>query len=154
MPNIDMVTRGGVDEPLGSRIAAVVEPGRRGAAALAQAAALAATSASELTAVAIAPRVATVCRSCGGVSARAYNCAARDEVADELEQAIANLGPIARNIRSELLVEGTDPPLEKWIAHGQFDLVLLPARRRVPRLRSHPSARLLRRLTEADVRVV
>jgi hypothetical protein len=153
MPDIDMVIGGSVDERLCSRVAVVLEPGRSGATALAHATALAATPACELTVVAIAPK-ATGCRCCGGPSPYAYDCAVRDDVAQELHKATARLGPVGQDIKVKLLVEGSDPPLETWIAQGRFDLVLLPARWRVLRSRSHPAARLLRRFTDANIRVV
>jgi hypothetical protein len=137
-----------------SRVAVLLEPGRRGAAALAHAAALCRTPASELTVVAVAPTVETVCRSCGGVSPRAYNCAVRDEVAQQLEAAVAGLGPLAEQPHGKLLVEGADPSLEHWIAHQRFDLVLLPSRPGLPHARRHPAVRRLRRCTDVPVKVV
>jgi hypothetical protein len=135
-----------------SRIAVLLEPGRSGAAAVAQVASLGA--AEEVTVVAVAPTVNTVCRSCGGVSARAYNCAVRDDVADDLSKAVASLGGATRHVEGRLLVEGTDPPLEAWVVAGGFDLVLLPSRWGVPHSPRHPAARRLRRHTEATIRVV
>jgi hypothetical protein len=154
MAESEMVMCGSVDASSGSRIAVVLEAGRRGAAALVQAAALAAASGAELTVVAIAPKAAAVCRCCGGVSPHAYNCAVRDEVAEELQSAVAGLGSAGQDITSKLLVEGSDPPLEKWIAQERITLVLLPARWGVQRLRSHPAARPLRRSTDATIRIV
>jgi hypothetical protein len=139
--------------PLRTRIAVVLEPGRRGAAALAQAATLAAAADSEVTVVALAPTADPVCRSCGGVSTRAYNCAVRDEVAESLDRAVATLGGATEQIAGRLLVEGEDPPLDEWVARRGIDLVLLPARRGVPRTRRHPAERRLRR-TGAAVSVV
>jgi hypothetical protein len=152
MPAIDM-TIGGVGEDLSSHIAVVLEPGRSGAAALAQATALAASPGAELTVVAVAPN-AVGCRCCGGPSPYAYNCAVRDDVAQELHDAAARLDCGARDVKVKLLVEGRDPPLEEWVVQSGVDLVLLPARWRVLRSRSHPAAQLLRRLTDASVRVV
>ena len=94
------------------------------------------------------------CRCCGGPSPYAYNCAVRDDVAQELDDAAVRLDLAARDIKVKLLVEGSDPPLEEWVVHSQIDLVLLPAHWRVLRSRSHPAARLLRRATGADVRIV
>jgi len=152
MPALDMAI-GDVGESVFSRIAVVLEPGRSGAAALAQATALAASPAAELTVVAIAPK-AIGCRCCGGPSPYAYNCAVRDDVAQELDDAAVRLDLAARDIKVKLLVEGSDPPLEEWVVHSQIDLVLLPAHWRALRSRSHPAARLLRRATGADVRIV
>jgi hypothetical protein len=129
----------------------VFEPGASGRAALAQAAAFAAVPASELTVVAIAPQATSL--RCGP-SPDAYNRAVRDAVAKELLEATALLGSVAEDITVKLLVEGSDLPLEKWVVQGGFDVVLLPARRRVLGSRDHPAARRLRRFTDADVRVV
>jgi hypothetical protein len=154
MSGTDVVTLNSVHERFGSRVAVLLEPGGRGAATLAEAAALGAATGCEVTVVALAPVVGTVCRSCGGVSARAYNCAVRDEVADELQKAVAGLTSGAPAIKSRLLIEGTDPSLERWIEQGGFDLVLLPSRRRLLRSRRHPVARRLRHHTDATIRVV
>jgi hypothetical protein len=136
------------------RIAVVLEPGRSGAAALTQATALAAAPGAELTVVAVAPN-AVGCRCCGGPSPYAYNCAVRDDVAQGLHNAAKQLDVDARDIKVKLLVEGSDPPLEEWVVRSRVDLVLLPARWRVLlRSRSHPAARLLRRVTDANVRIV
>jgi hypothetical protein len=134
------------------RIAVVFEPGASGGAALRQAAALGAMPGRELTVVGIAPQ-ATGPDRCGP-SPDAYNCAVRDEVAQELREATALLGRVAEDITVRLLVEGSDPPLENWVAQGGFDIVLLPARRRFLRSLGHPAVRRLQRLTDAEVRVV
>jgi hypothetical protein len=141
-----------VDERLGARIAVLVERGRSGEAALAQAREMAAARAAELTVVAVAPQ-ATVGRRCCGGHPYAFNCAVRDDVAEQLRTAAAPLMFIAHDLGVRMLVEGSDPPLEEWVAQGQFDLVLLPARRGL-RARSHPAAPRLRRATDARVRVV
>jgi hypothetical protein len=146
------VAGGPVDERFCSRVAVVFEPGRNGGAAITQAAVLASSPAYELTVVAIAPQ-ANGPRCCGP-SPDAYNCAVRDDVAKDLHEATAQLGSFADDITVKLLIEGSDLPLERWVAEGGFDLVLLPGRRRVLRPRGHPAARLLRRFTDADVRVV
>jgi hypothetical protein len=152
MPAIEMAV-GDAGEGLFSRIAVVLEPGRSGAAALTQATALAASPGAELTVVAVAPK-AIGCRCCGGPSPYAYNCAVRDDVAQDLHDAAARLDRGAQDINVKLLVEGRDPPLEEWVAQSRVDLVLLPARWRPLRRPDHPAARLLRRLTDASVRVV
>jgi len=144
--------RGG--DPPPARVAFLLEPGRRGAAALEQATARCAGSDCELTVVAVAPTVATVCRSCGGVSACAYNGAVREDVSDALRSAVAGLSHVGQPINGRLLVDGSDPPFEQWVAQGRFDLVLLPARLGIPGSRRHPAARPLRRRTSAQIRVV
>jgi hypothetical protein len=150
----DMAISKRIDAPYRRRIAVLLEPGRRGAAALAHAAGLCESTDSELTVVALAPTAGTVCRSCGGVSTRAYNCAVRDDVAAELHRAVASLSTVAPQLESALLVEGTDPPLQRWVVQNGFDLVLLPSRWGVRRFERHPAARVLRRHTDASVRVV
>lgn len=149
-----MVIEDSANDRISKRIVVVSEPGRNGAAALARAAALAASSASEVTVVATAPQTTTSCRNCGGVSPDAYNRAIREDVAQDLRHATAQLNLDARAVIVKLLIEGTDPPLANWIAQERFDLVLLPARRSGLRLRSHPAAHLLQSLTAADVQVV
>jgi hypothetical protein len=154
MSVIDSEISSGFGGSRGSRIAVLLEPGRRGAAALEHAAGLGAKPTSEVTIVALAPRVETVCRSCGGVSARAYNCAVRDEVAEQLQAALAGLAVASERLRGKVLVEGIDPSLEQWVTQEGFDLVLLPARHSLPHTRRHPTAGLLRRCTDATVQVV
>jgi hypothetical protein len=154
MPESQVVTRENASERLFTRIVVVSEPGRNGAAALACATALAATSSSQLTIVATAPQTATHCRSCGGVSPQAYNRAVCDEVAQDLHRVTTRLNLDADDMNLKLLIEGADLPLADWIAQGEFDLVLLPARRSGLHFRSHPTARLLRDITGADVHVV
>ena len=141
-------------DQFGFRVAVLLEPGSRGAAALREAAALAASPESELTVVAIAPTAVTGRCSCVGVSAHAYNCAVQDDVARELDEAIASVAAIAPRIEGKLLVERVDPPLERWVAQRRFDLVLLPSRWGRPQSHRHPAARLLRRQTGATIRVV
>jgi hypothetical protein len=154
MPDSQVVSGRSVSEFLSTRIVVVSEPGRNGAAALARAKALAATSSSQLTIVATAPQTNTHCRSCGGVSIGAYNRAVCDEVAQELQHALTGLDLDKDEIDVKLLIEGTDPPLAQWIALGRFDLVLLPARRSLRHFASHPTARPLRLISGADVQVV
>lgn len=136
------------------RIAVLLEPGRRGVAALRAAVDLAAERDAELTIVAVAPTAQTACRSCGGVSPRAYNCAVRDDAADELDRAFLSVHPTTARIDTVLLVEHDDPPLHDWLAAHSFDLVLLPARIGLPHSRRHPAARSLRRHAGLTVRVL
>jgi hypothetical protein len=83
-----------------------------------------------------------------------YNCAVRETAEAELRRAREELGPIAERASFKVLVQGKDPPLAAWIAAGDFDLVLLPARRRPLRRSKHPAAEPLRRSTSAEVRVI
>ena len=83
-----------------------------------------------------------------------YNRAVCEAVADELEQARARLGDAADHATFKMLVEGVDPPLERWSEAGGFDVILLPARRRPLRSLKHPVAARLKRQTDAEVRIV
>ena len=121
------------------RIAVLYEPGRRGARALDQAAELAARSGSELTVLVVAPQAPAV-RGCMP-SAAAYNSAVIEAADAELRDAAHLLDPPDRATRFKMLVEGFDPPLNEWLAEGEFDTVVLPARRRVVRRRRHPATR-------------
>ncbi len=134
------------------RIVAVFEPGASGAAVLAQAATLGASQPIDLTVVAIVAQATGP--HCCGASPIAYNRAVRDAAAAELHQAAQLLGPDAENARFVLLLDGRHPPLPAWVGHNAFDLVLLPARRRVPRAPAHPAMRRLRHLPDVEVRIV
>lgn len=105
-----------------------------------------------LTVVAVAPTAASGSR-CGG-SAREFNTIVRESVAAELDEARLRLGHASGRASYALLVEGEDPRLEEWIAGQALDLVLLPARRRLLRTPGHPVAARLRRVTDAEVRIV
>ena len=134
------------------RVAVLHEPGQAGAAALDVARELDLQQGAAVTVVAVAPSAPSAPR-CGG-SALEFNAAVRDVVADELDQARTRLGHAAGRTSYVLLVEGEDPPLEKWMAAQCFDVILLPARRRLLRTTAHPLAARLRGLTAAEVRVV
>ena len=105
-----------------------------------------------VTVVAVAPSAPSGSR-CGG-SALEFNQAVREIVEDELDAARRRLDHASGRTDYELLVEGEDPPLERWIAARDFDLILLPARRRPLRAHGHPAAARLRGVTHAEVRVV
>jgi hypothetical protein len=102
-----------------------------------------------LTFVGIAPQAPSGAR-CGN-SALEYNGVVREAVAHELEHAREQLGYGAE---LELLVEGSDPPLEEFAAAADFDVILLPARHRPLRSAKHPAAAILRRLTHAEIQIV
>jgi hypothetical protein len=131
-------------------VLAVYEPGRSGAATLAEAARLIERSDAEVTVVTVA-RQDTDPPRCT-VYADAYNRGVREEAAAELRKASHLLGPLAARARYELLVEGCDPPLEARAA-CDFDVVLLPARRSLYR-RGERTGRRLRSSTDAEVRVI
>jgi hypothetical protein len=64
------------------------------------------------------------------------------------------LGPLGEDAAFKVLIEGSDLPLNEWIAAASVALVLLPARRRVLRAATHPAAARLRQSTDAAIRVV
>jgi len=133
------------------RVLVLYEPGRAGDAAVDVARALAEEHLANLTIASVVPQAVSGAR-CGG-SAVDYNRAVRESVAKELDQARRRLGMLAGRAAFKLLIEGADPPLASWSAGLRFDLILLPARRRLLRARRHPAAAALRR-THAEVRIV
>lgn len=134
------------------RVAVLHERGHTGAAALDLARELDLQQGATVTVVAVAPSAPSGPR-CGG-SALDFNAAVRDVVADELDQARTRLGHAAGRTNYVLLLEGEDPPFEAWIAAHRFDVILLPARRRLLGRHGHPAAARLRATTDAEVRVV
>jgi hypothetical protein len=128
------------------------EAGRPGSASLALAGRLVGGDGSGLTVVGIAPHDARM--RCGAGSAIDFNAMVREAAADELRRARELLGRAGNRASFKLLVAGTDPPLAAWIDAGGFDVVVLPARRRLLRRAKHPAADQLRRSTSAEVRVV
>ena len=136
----------------GRRVLVLREPGAAGAEALDIARELDLHQSATVTVVAVAPQAPSGPR-CGG-SALEFNAAVRETVAEELDQARERLGHAAGRTDYVLLVEGEDPPLEEWIAVGGFDLVLLPARRRLLRTPGHPAAARLRTMSGAEVQIV
>jgi hypothetical protein len=135
------------------RVLLLFEPGRGGAAALERARELVEHDHAALTVVGLAPQAPL--GTCGATSARAYNDAVVDSVVDDLESARARLGEIGAEAAYRLLIEGVEPSLEQFTADGDFELVLLPARRRPLRAASHPAAPRLRRAgAGAEVRIV
>jgi hypothetical protein len=129
-------------------VAVVFEPGGQGEAALAEASWLAGQSGSYPTVVVLAPQ-APVAPRCGPAPS-AYNEALRDAAFDELRQAAALIDCPAH---FQMLVEGSDPPLGTWVAEHEFDLLLLPCRRRVLRGEGHPALRKLRAVLGERVRL-
>jgi hypothetical protein len=134
------------------RVVVLYEPGRSGSAALTLARRLVAGEGSALTIVTVAPQDTRIC--CGAGSAMDYNRAVCEAADAELREARKLLGPVGDRALLKLLVQDKDPPLAAWIAAGDFDIVLLPARRSLLRRAKHPAADQLRRSTSADVRVV
>jgi hypothetical protein len=134
------------------QVVVLYEPGRSGSAALDLARRLAEDDGSALTVVTVAPQDRRIC--CGAGSAIDYNRAVCEAADAELREARELLGPVGERAAFKLLVQDKDPPLAAWIAAGDFDVVLLPARRRPLRSAKHPAADQLHRSTTAEVRVV
>lgn len=134
------------------RVAVLNESGPAGTMALDLARELDLQEHASITVVAIVPTAASGSR-CGG-SALEFNAIVRETVANELDGARERLGHAAGRTSYALLIEGEDPPLEEWIAAHDFDVILLPARRRLLRTSEHPAAARLRRVTDAEVRIV
>jgi hypothetical protein len=133
-------------------VVVLYEPGRTGSAALDLARRLVGDDDCTLAVVCVAPQDTRIC--CGAVSAIDYNHAVCEAADAELRQARTLLGDVGNRASFKLLVQDKDPPLGAWIAAGGFDVVLLPARRRLLRRAKHPMTDQLRRSTSADVRVV
>jgi hypothetical protein len=133
-----------------ARVLVVFEAGRAGAAALREAAELAAAGA-ELSVVTLAPQAKPL-KCCGGGGAGPYNCAVRDQAEEELRQARGLLGSLAEHATFTRLVGTPQPPLAEWSAERAFDVILLPA----PRIGrgGGRQARELRRASPAQVRLV
>jgi hypothetical protein len=136
----------------GKRVVVLYEPGRSGSVALDLARRLVGDDGSALTVVSVAPQDTRIC--CGAGSAMDYNRAVCEAADAELREARELLGPVGQRASFKLLVQSEDRRLAAWIAAGNFDTVLLPARRRPLRSAKHPAADQLRRSTSADVRVV
>jgi hypothetical protein len=135
--------------------ARLCEPGRRGAAALDVAPEFVEREAAAPTVLTIAPQMRAAGRSgCRGADARAHSQAVADATAEELQKARGRLGSMADHASFEMLIEGSDSPLAEWIAARHFDVVLLPARRRLFGRAKHPEAARLQASTSAEVRVV
>jgi universal stress protein family protein len=134
----------------GPRVLVVYEPGPFGSRTLDRARELVQGQDGQLTVVTVAPRDTRVRGT--GVSARDYNDAVRDSAQRELDQARRLLGPL--RIVFEVVVEGGNASVAAWAADGVFDIILLPARRRLFSRGGHPLAAALRGSTAADVRIV
>jgi hypothetical protein len=137
------------------RVLALSEPGRRGSAAVDVARDFVAADPGVLTVLSVAPQdTAARCGRCCGSNPTAFNRAVAEATAEELHEARSRLGQIAESVTFTMLVEGVDPPLADWVAAQKFELVLLPARRRLLGGAGHPEAERLRAKTSAEVRVV
>ncbi len=131
------------------RVLVVYEEGRRGAAALREAAELASAGA-ELAVVTLAPQPRPM-KCCGGGGVGPYNCAVRDAAEEELLQARSLLGSLARRASFQMRVGAPRPPLAQWSAQQSFDVILLPDTfgRRGGQL-----GRELRTATDAEIRFI
>ncbi len=136
----------------GARVLALYERGASGVRAIDRARELIHAENGHLTVVTLAPKDTRVRGT--GVSARDYNDAVRDAAQRELEEARRMLGPLAERIVFEVVIEGGNTSLADWAANGAFDIILLPARRRLFSRRGHPLAATLRESTAAEVRIV
>ena len=136
----------------GPHVLVLYEPGASGSRTLDQARELIQAHDGQLTVVTVAPRDTRVRGT--GVSARDYNDAVRDSAQRELDEARRLLGPLAGPVVLEVVAEGGNSSLAAWAAERAFDIILLPARRRLFSRGGHPLATALRESTEADVRVV
>jgi hypothetical protein len=135
-----------------TRVVLLYEHGRAGSAASDLARWLVVENGAELTVVTVAPQAARIC--CGAGSAVDYNRAVCEAAGAELREAYRLLGSVGNRASFKLLVQDKDPSLAAWIAAEDFDLALLPARRRPLCRAKHPAAEQLRRSTSAKVRVV
>jgi hypothetical protein len=136
----------------GLRVLVLYERGAAGARAVDQARELVQAQGGRLTVVTLAPRDTRVRGT--GVSARDFNDAVRDSAQRELDEARRLFGSLAEQIVFEVVSEGGDTSLARWAADRAFDVILLPARRRLFSRQGHPLAAALRESTAADVRVV
>jgi hypothetical protein len=137
------------------RVLALFEPGRRGSAAVDLARDVVGPDPRALTVVCIAPQdTAARCGRCCGSDPTAFNRAVAESTAEDLDAARTRLGQLADRVTFTALVEGVDPPFDKWVAAREFELVLLPARWGLFGRARHPEADRLRAGSFAEVRVV
>jgi hypothetical protein len=136
----------------GLRVLLVYERGAAGSRAVDQARELVQAQDGRLTVVTLAPRDTRVRGT--GVSARDFNDAVRESAQRELDEDRRLLGSLAEPIVFQVVSEGEDRSLARWAADGAFEVILLPARRRLFSRPAHPLAAALRESTAADVRVV
>jgi hypothetical protein len=136
----------------GLRVLVLYERGRAGTRAVDEARELIQAQDGRLTVVTLAPRDTRVRGT--GVSARDFNDAVRDSAQRDLDEARRLLGSLVEGIVFEVVSEGGDSSLARWAADGAFEVILLPARRRLFSRQAHPLAAALRESTAADVRVV
>ena len=135
------------------RILVVYEQSRAGAAAIDLAREFADREDAVLTVAAVAPHAPSGPR-CGN-SAVEFNEVVADSVRRDLDDARHYLGPAAERATFVLLSEGAEPSLAQFASERGFDLVLLPARRRLLRSGAHhPEAARLKITAGAEIRIV
>jgi hypothetical protein len=136
----------------GPRVLVLYERGTSGSTAIDHARELTDGQAGQLTVVTVVTKDTRVRGT--GVSARDYNEAVRDSALRDLDEARRLLGSLAERTVFEVVVEGGDKSLSGWVVNRAFDVILLPARRRLFSRGAHPLAATLRGSTAADVRIV
>lgn len=134
------------------RVLVLFEPGRGGGVALEEARELALARPTALTVVCVAPQAMSGAR-CGN-SALDFNRAVADDAAKDLDEACGRLAAAGVGAEYQLLIDGAGPSLEQFAAAGEFELVLLPARRRPLLGPTHPAAPRLARVGGIGIRVV
>jgi hypothetical protein len=132
------------------RVAVVFERGDAGTAALGEAAELA-NAGSELSVLTLAPQARPARWGRAGGEGP-YNIAIREEAKLELREAREILGSVAGRATFTMLAGCPQPPLASWVAEHAIGLVLLAHHRLTPG--GNPFARILRRKTSAEVRLV
>jgi hypothetical protein len=116
------------DRPV--RIAALVQRGRRGDRVLTEVLSMARSRAVDVTLVAVVAHATG--RGCA-VSPAPLNEAIDEAAAADLDAAAMWL-PLSVPVRDRrVLRDGLDPPLGAWVTEHEFDLVLVPGRRRFGR---------------------
>lgn len=134
------------------RVLVLYEQGGSGSRAIDQARELMQAEGAQLTVVTVVTKDTRVRGT--GVSARDYNDAVRESAQRDLGEAHRMLGSLAERSIFEVVVEAGNTSLASWATDGAFDVILLPARRRLFSRQAHPVAAALRGSTAADVRVV
>ncbi len=134
------------------RVLVLYERGASGSRAIDKARELIQAQGGQLTVVTVVTKDTRVRGT--GVSARDYNDAVRDSAQRDLDEAHRLVGSLAERSAFEVVVEVGRTSLASWAVDGAFDVILLPARRRLFSRQAHPVAAALRGSTAADVCVV
>jgi nucleotide-binding universal stress UspA family protein len=135
------------------KVLVLYEQGRAGDAAIDVAREFAEREEATLTVAAVAPQAPSGPR-CGN-SAAEYNEAVAESVTLDLDNARHSLGSAAERADFVLLIDGAGLSLAQFASQRGFDLVLLPARRRLLRSGAHhPEAARLKVTSGAEIRIV